>query len=76
MNSPVVIAPLGEWRFDDVRKIVGGLSPTECLSKQQRPDNEFEYWRADEAALVRRRPDRRCCWRVRRMGASCWRWRG
>lgn len=48
-NAPLIIAPLGEWRFDEACRIVGGEPPGELLASSTRPSNDFEIWRDDRA---------------------------
>ncbi|MFQ5807811.1 MAG: hypothetical protein ACE5I3_15295, partial [Phycisphaerae bacterium] len=52
VEAPLVFSPLGEWRLDDASRMVGGLSPSECLARQTRNDNEFEAWRAARGRAI------------------------
>jgi hypothetical protein len=51
-HAPLVFSPLGEWRFDEANRVIGGLSPSECLSLRKQEENEFETWLAERAQAM------------------------
>ena len=52
--GPLVFGPLGEWRFDQASRIIGGLPPGECHAGRDAGDNEFELWCAQRAQAIER----------------------
>ncbi|MBU0618131.1 MAG: hypothetical protein KKI02_10475, partial [Planctomycetes bacterium] len=51
-DAPVVFRPLGAWRFDEAGRVIGGLSPTECLAAAERAENHFEAWILEQARAM------------------------
>lgn len=43
-NAPSVFSPMGQWRFDETARVMGGLSPSDCLAMRKRDENDFESW--------------------------------
>ena len=50
--ASVIVSPLGEWRFDEACRVIGGLAPSACLESTERAANAYKCWRGAQAKTI------------------------